>query len=286
MSTGLEPGGTLPTRLRDMVRLLGKGPGERERARGLWPFPEGAGADRDRPVLAEGPHLVEEALSALVPVSAVIVQSDKDAAYASLLARAYDRGVPVFRVKRGAFESLAATRTPQGLLAVCGIRVAVGEDWRPKGAALALDGVQDPGNVGSILRTARAAGILHVALGVDTARPDDAKTVRASQGAVFTTDLWRGDLAAWCEGYRQGAPGGVRLVATRPREGMTPWQADLTGDVVLLLGGEGRGLDPALDRMAEVGVTVPMRSGESLGVAAACAALLFERVRQEETERA
>jgi TrmH family RNA methyltransferase len=230
--------------------------------------------------LAEGPHLAEEAFEAGVPMLAMVVRHDEEERFRSLRETGARRGVPCFTVSGPVFESLSATRSPQGILAVCAIRMEKGARWRPKGALVALDGVQDPGNVGAILRTARAAGIAEVALGLGTARPDDAKTVRASQGAIFTVGLWRGDLRLWCRGDKIG--GALRLFATRPRGGIAPWTADLTGRMVLLLGGEGSGLDPELDRLADEGLTIPMRSGESLGVAQAAAAILFERVRQEE----
>lgn len=274
-----KPGGDLPARLRDVIRLLGKGPRARERARLLWPGPQ----TDEQPVLAEGPHLVEEAFENGAPMHALVVDSGWEREHAALANAAVARGIPVFMVSGSVFASLAATRTPQGVLVVCGIRVNERPDWQPSDVVLALDRVQDPGNVGSILRTARATGVRSVALGGDSARPDDAKTVRASQGAVFTLRLWRGDLAAWCQSGRERDRPQSRLIATEPRGGRPPWEVDLTGPVTILLGGEGRGLDRVLARRADVGVTLPMRAGESLGVAAAAAALLYERMRQEET---
>lgn len=272
--TDAEPDGSLPARLRAL--LTGLGGDGRRRAKAAA---RGGQGDADL-VLAEGPHLVEEAVRAgLTVVAVVATEEGRTGAAGEAVAALAHRGVPVHTVAARAFAGLAATRAPQGVLAVVRLPSPppLAGAWAGEGLVLGLDAVQDPGNVGALARTARAAGAAMVALGRGSARPDDAKTLRASQGALFFVPAWRGDLA---EAVAAARAAGARVAATAPRGGVAPWRADLRGPVLLLLGGEGAGLAPALAEAADLRLTLPMAAGESLGVAAAGAVVLYERVRQ------
>lgn len=273
-----EPDGHLPGRLRAALRALG---GDAQRRR------KGAAelglASGRRAVLAEGPHLLAEAVAAGMPVR-LVVGTERGLTAAALAVDQLGRtGVPVYRAREGEFAHLAATRSPQGILAVVELRaprdaVGLADAWRaPGGLVVGLCGVQDPGNVGSLARTALAAGAAALTVDARVARDDDPKTLRASQGALFRLSLCRleaADALALARGR------GARTAAAVPRRGAAPWQVDLTGPLLLLLGGEGGGLDDAVAAAADVRLTLPMAAGESLGVAAAGAALLYERVRQ------
>lgn len=150
----------------------------------------------------------------------------------------------------------------------------------PPSLGLYLAGVADPGNVGTLVRTAAALGADWLALGPGSADAFHPRAVRAAMGSTFALPVLEGvapgDLAT-----RRG----FAVVAAVPRGGAAPWEADLTGPMVLALGAERAGLGPALEGLSDgrevVRVTIPQAPGaESLNVAAAGAALMAEAVRQ------
>lgn len=173
------------------------------------------------------------------------------------------------------FRQLSSVATPTGILAVVPTpRVAVPQVLQ--GASVWLEGIQDPGNVGSILRSAAAAGITTVCLSQHSVHAWSPRVLRAGMGAHFALRVIEGvDLQALAQGYAG------RIIATGMGRGKTVFDADLRGDVALLFGNEGAGLSPALATLAHEIVHIPMPGrAESLNVAAAAAVCLFERVRQ------
>lgn len=159
--------------------------------------------------------------------------------------------------------------------------VAVIEAPRPKAAesadfCLLLDGIQDPGNVGSILRSAAAAGVEQVLLSSQCAFAWSPKVLRAGQGAHFHLQIFEDvDLVEWARAYR-----GTVLAAVAA-EGDSLFGVDLTPPIAIAIGNEGAGLSEALRLAAARSITIPMPGGfESLNAAAAAAVCLFEYVRQ------
>ena len=144
---------------------------------------------------------------------------------------------------------------------------------------LLVDDVQDPGNIGSILRSAAAAGVAQVLLSMHCAFAWSPKVLRAGQGAHFAVDIHEDvDLLAWGEAYRET---GGEVVATVVAGGIPLFAAPLGARVALLIGNEGAGLSESLATLATQRVTIPMPGGmESLNVAAAAAICLFECVRR------
>jgi TrmH family RNA methyltransferase len=141
---------------------------------------------------------------------------------------------------------------------------------------LLLEDVQDPGNVGSILRSAAAAGVAQVFLSPQCAFAWSPKVLRAGQGAHFHLEIYEdADLAAWARGYRG------RVVAAVAAGGESLFEADLAQPIAVAIGNEGAGLSGALRDASSQHVTIPMPGGfESLNAAAAAAVCLFECVRQ------
>lgn len=174
------------------------------------------------------------------------------------------------------FREVSSVTTPTGI-------VAVVETPRPHaappapGPCVMLEDIQDPGNLGSILRSAAAAGIDEVYLSKTSVHAWSPRCLRAGMGAHFALRIYEGvDLHALVQSY----PGSV--VATVRRGATSVYQADLRGHVGLLFGNEGAGLSEALVRAAHRTVCIPMPgAAESLNVAAAAAVCLFERVRQQ-----
>ena len=244
-------------RYRRLVRLLESG---RERRKsGL--------------TVLDGVHLVSAYRQHAGPVPEVIVT------HAALehaeIRREADAAATTLVVADALFAALSTVVTPTGILAV----VPVPEVRAPGanvGACVVLEDVQDPGNLGSILRSAAAAGVPDVLLTAGCAQPWSPRVLRAGMGAHFALRLYENcELQQFFEHYRGH---GVATVRDGAR---SLFATDLRGDVALLFGNEGAGLSEATLAVARERVTIPMPgSAESLNVAAAAAVCLFERVRQ------
>jgi len=225
--------------------------------------------------LLEGPHLVGEALQARVSVSTVFYQPDRVNEEARrLLATARERAAEVFAVSERVMVSLSDTPSPQGLVGVARI-----PSYRPEdvlGAdplVVVMDGVQDPGNAGSMMRTACAMGASGVVTG-SGADPFGPKSLRASMGATFRIPVISAEDMGMCLGWLASR---VRLVAADPHQGTPCHKSRLTGPMALIIGSEGSGLTPRAHAMAQDTVRVPMSGRiESLNVTAALSILLYE----------
>ena len=150
-------------------------------------------------------------------------------------------------------------------------------------SVLVLEDIQDPGNVGSLLRTAAAAGITEILLSKTTAFAWSPKVLRAAQGAHFLLNLVEGtDVAAYIRGYR-----GQSLALVPRGEGVAQlYDIDMAGPIAILVGNEGAGLSTELMAVATHRVTIPMPGKvESLNAAAAGAVCLFEMVRQRSARK-
>jgi len=227
-------------------------------------------------VVAEGRRLVADALAARATVRAVLAADDvAEGAVAPLLAEARARGIAVEVCGRKDFEEFADTDSPSGVLAVVEWAPATLADVRlPEGPAvvLVLDAVQDPGNVGTMIRTAFALGAdLTVALD-GSADLGNAKTLRSAMGAVFrhpVAHAHAGECLVFLAAQR------VELwAATMDGE---PIAAAVPPRLALAVGNEGGGLRPELLARAARRVAVPMRqSAESLNAAVAAGILLHQ----------
>lgn len=191
-------------------------------------------------------------------------------------------GVPVARAGAAKFARLASAAAPQGVLAVARMRrLSIGDMERAGGPgfALALDGVSDPGNVGGLLRTAAAAGAGCALLAGGCAGLYNPKTLRAAAGAALSLPVADGLGLARALDFARG--GGMPVFAAGARGGAPPWELDLSGRFCLVLGNESRGLSALAEAAADRVVTLPMGGrAESLGVAAAGAAIMYEAARQ------
>jgi TrmH family RNA methyltransferase len=229
-------------------------------------------------LLLEGTHLLQELLRLQLQPRQVLATAAWLERYPAL-ASALDQ--PVQPVGEAVLEAVATTEAPDGVvmsLAVSALPQASG----PAGFVLALDQLQDPGNLGTLLRTALAAGVEQVwqAAGADPLQP---KVLRASAGAALALPVAREpDRQALLQRLERARAAGQQLVATVVEPSAQPyWQLDWTRPTVLLLGNEGAGLHPELEALASHRVTIPHSSAvESLNVAVAAGPLLLERWRQ------
>ncbi|BCL75194.1 RNA methyltransferase [Jeongeupia sp. HS-3] len=223
--------------------------------------------------LLDGPHLIDAALSADWSLQRLIVTEAGLARpeVKQLLARA---GVPVHPLADMLFATLTELPSQTGVLALSAIPDAPAA--RNDGFVLLLDGVQDPGNVGTLLRTAAAAGVDQVWLSPGCADIWSPRVLRAGMGAHFVLPLIeRAPLLELLDAFR--GP----LAATLLDGAVDLYQADLTGDLALVLGAEGQGVSAEIAARASRRLRIPMAPGiESLNVGAAAAICLYERVRQ------
>ena len=228
--------------------------------------------------LAEGRQAVAEALADPAGVREVFVTEAAAAAHSDLLA-----GTPaaVRLVTEKAAAVLSETVTPQGLVAVCALRDVPAADVlaRPPRLAVALAELADPGNAGTVLRTADACGAGAVVFGAGSADPFGGKAVRASAGSLFHVDVVRAaDLSLLLPSFRDA--GGTVLAADGGGEvALDEVAADgrlSAGPVLWLFGNEARGVPAELAALAGARVRIPMRGrAESLNLAAAAAICLY-----------
>ncbi|MCL4791666.1 MAG: RNA methyltransferase [Gammaproteobacteria bacterium] len=225
--------------------------------------------------LLEGVHLVEACHQHRGPPEQLIINEDRrgDAEIAALLAALAPIETVTFSAKL--FARLSSVDTPTGILAVIKVPVRNTIPAQP-GACVILEDIQDPGNLGSILRSTAAAGLREVYLSKHCADAWSQRVLRAGMGAHFLLDIHDGiDLGELIQRF----PG--RIIATQLHAQQSIYAADLTGTVGLVFGNEGAGLSRAVLDAARETVTIPMPgSTESLNIAAAVAVCLFERVRQ------
>jgi len=225
--------------------------------------------------LLDGVHLVAACIEHAGDPEEIIVSETgaRDAEITALLATAQ---IEPLVLSDALFRELSSVTTPTGIIAV--VQTPHRHERPPSpGPCVMLEDIQDPGNLGSILRSAAAAGIIEVYLSKTSVHAWSPRVLRAGMGAHFALRIHEGvDLHTLVASY----PGSV--VATVRKAAASVYEADLRGHVGLLFGNEGAGLSEALVRAAHRSVCIPMPgTAESLNVAAAAAVCLFERVRQQ-----
>lgn len=226
--------------------------------------------------VAESFHLLEEALESECEIQAVIVaESVKNPVAAHVRGLKRTR---VIAVADRVFAELSSTETTQGAIAL-----VKPPEWtldhllRGKALAVVLDGVQDPGNAGAIVRAAEAFGATGVAFLKGSVSPYNPKSLRGSAGSMFRLPVVAGvDEALFLAAVDQRR---MALYAANPRAVATIAQADFAKSCAIIIGSEGRGLSDTLSRRA-TGVKIPTAQVESLNAAVAAGIMLYEARRQ------
>jgi len=230
--------------------------------------------------LLEGAHLVEAYCARHGAPRRLLLDARAQATPEAKSLAAKCGGADVWALGGALFEKLAQTVTPSGVLAL----VEIPGDPGPLAAGqscILLEDIQDPGNLGVLLRVAAAAGLARAYLSRQCAYAWSAKTLRAAQGAHFCIEVAEAhDLPAIARSFAG------RRVATVVRGG-TPWcAADLRGPTAFMFGNEGAGLSEPLIQAADLRLSIPMPGGmESLNVASAAAVVVFEKLRQDSNPR-
>jgi TrmH family RNA methyltransferase len=236
-----------------------------------------AGRDAAAQFLAEGPQVVREALAHVPPPRELFVTEAAAARQADLVERAHAAGVPVSAVTARAAAALSETTTPQGIVAVCpalDVPLATALAGVPRLVAVLAD-IRDPGNAGTVLRSADAAGADAVVLAGDSVDPYNGKTVRASAGSLFHLPVVRGAGLPEALGAARAA-GLTVLAADGAGERDLTDLPELAGPTAWLFGNEARGLPAETSALADARVRIPISArAESLNLAAAAAVCLF-----------
>jgi TrmH family RNA methyltransferase len=230
--------------------------------------------------LLDGPHLVA-AYGAAGGVAEAVVASESAYARTEVRQR-FDAAPAAVRalLPDRLFAEIAQVVEPVGLLAVIRTPAPPAPLGRTE-TCLLLDGIQDPGNLGSMLRTAAAAGVKHLFLSKGCVFAWSPKVLRAGQGAHFYLAIHEHMALAEIAGAYRGT-----VATTDVRDGASLFEVDLRGPVAWIFGSEGAGVSPELAGMAGLRLRVPMPgAAESLNVAAAAAVCLFEQVRQQRASR-
>lgn len=233
-------------------------------------------------LLLEGTHLIEAACEANYPLQVLCYTEQWQQRYADLCQRALMQSEQVELVSPAVLKSLASTVTPDGVVAIAPQRDA----WqaaasRPTGdisVGIMLETLQDPGNLGTIIRTAAGAGSDGLWLSDDSVDVGNPKVLRASVGQWFRLPMETVDIE---QKAQQLKAQGVQVVATSAIASLNYWQLDLRSPTVFVMGNEGAGLSEALMNCASEVVKIPVAPGvESLNVAVSTAVLLYEALRQ------
>jgi TrmH family RNA methyltransferase len=233
-------------------------------------------------VAIEGDHLLEEALRSGMVLKTVFVSERRE------VPKIVPRGVEVVRLTGDVFGSVVETQSPQGVAALMVPPVWVVDDVMGSGESAALIliavGLQDPGNLGTLVRSAEAFGATGVLTTPGTVSAWNQKALRASVGSVFRVPVV-GVTASEIEGLKER---GLRLIAAVGLDGVgvTAAQMDFTVGCAVMIGNEGAGLASEWMEMSDARVTIPCPGPvESLNAAVAGSLLLYEASRQRDSRR-
>jgi TrmH family RNA methyltransferase len=246
-------------------------------------FRELARDNRDgEAVLLDGAHLIEEALSTNVELEAVAFAAGAARGrLAPLVARCAASAARLVTVPDALLATISPVRSASPVVAIARLRLATVDAAlsHPPQLVIFLDGVQDPGNVGAIIRAAEACGATAVVAGRGTADPLGWKALRGSMGSTFRLPV--ASTGSLADALQAARTAGLHLYAAVPRGGTPLARADLAQPVGVVLGGEGAGLPAETMTGTDEALSITMRAPvESLNVAIAAAVVLYEASRQ------
>ncbi|GIN71309.1 23S rRNA methyltransferase [Bacillus sp. J14TS2] len=224
--------------------------------------------DQTGTYLIEGEHLVQEAFKTNEIVE-VIIQEGKEFAHEW---KTDDHKIPVVLISKEVSEQISDTKAPQGIFAVCKKRITKA-DFTKHFRFLLMDGVQDPGNIGTIIRTADAAGVDVVILGEGTGDLYNPKVIRSAQGSHFHLTIESGNLLKWLKQIQQNE---VPVYGTALEEAVNFQTAAPTESFALVVGNEGAGVSKEILEKTDKNLYIPIYGhSESLNVSIATGILLY-----------
>ncbi|MGX9291072.1 TrmH family RNA methyltransferase [Bacillus sp. A015] len=213
--------------------------------------------------LVEGKHLVEEALKSGIVMELMVTSPD-------MLPAGIEPDIELYELSEEAFSAMTETETPQHIAAVCTLPVFEEKKYE---RILLLDAVQDPGNLGTLIRTADAAGLDAVILGDGTVDAFNGKTLRSAQGSHFHLPILKQTLQQAIPAFKEQ---GIPVYGSALKDAKEYRNIAAEGPFALIVGNEGAGIDPEILQMTDQNLYVPMYGqAESLNVAVAAAVLVY-----------
>lgn len=232
--------------------------------------------------IIEGFRLVQEAFKANVDIDYLIITKDGSEKIDQFLFNYINENIKIYEISDKLFKELISTENPQGILAVINMNIMPAQ--ADGSFYLLCDKLQDPGNLGTIIRTAHAAGVQGIILTKGTVDIYNEKTIRSTMGSIFYIPIYYDDENLSL--VKDLKNRGFNLVVTSLDTEKNFFQADLRGKVLLTVGNEGNGVSKEILDIADTKVKIPMPgNAESLNVAIAASVIIYEKVRQNELYR-
>ena len=232
--------------------------------------------------LIEGIHLVGEAMQAglidRILYSETVLKTSEGK---NLMGKIISSGVQSEEASVQVINHLSSVETPQGILASVNPKASdLGNLFeKPDPLIIVACGIQDPGNLGTMIRTADAAGCSGIILTAGTVDPYNDKVIRASSGSIFHLNMVKiDDIIELVSSLKRR---GVKVISTVVDADKEYYLADYSGPSAILIGSESKGLSPEIERLSDETVAIPMLGGvESLNAAVSCAVIMYEALRQ------
>lgn len=234
--------------------------------------------DRENKYIIEGVHLVQEALMYSVPMETLIFSLERG--LPEDISLHVPLGLELIGVSEAVLVKICDTVSPQAVVAVVQKSKIDAEGILNyhRSLVMVIDGIQDPGNLGTIIRSADAVGASAVLLGRGTVDLYNAKTIRATMGSIYHLPIAECDLLTILPIAKLQD---VQVVSTRLEQAVSCYDADFTRDTWIVVGNEGQGVSARIAQYADQFLNIPMPGkAESLNVAMASTVLLFEAMRQ------
>ncbi|MFN7250709.1 MAG: TrmH family RNA methyltransferase [Anaerobacillus sp.] len=219
--------------------------------------------------LIEGEHLVEEALNSNVIINEIYIEEN------FIIPSKWEiDNVQVYIVNEKIMKEICETETPQGVVAICELLGRKPLQLERNGKYLLIDQVQDPGNLGTMIRTADSVGLSGVILGHGTVDVYNSKVMRSTQGSLFHLPVIKGDLVEWVEKLKEAY---IPIYGTALNEDAKAYKdVESQESFALLVGNEGSGLSNVLMHLTDENLYIPIYGqAESLNVSIAAGILLY-----------
>jgi TrmH family RNA methyltransferase len=230
-------------------------------------------------LLLEGTNLIEAACQVDYKLDIVFHTDHWQSNHQPLCLKIAQKGFKTQLVSPEVLEAIATTINPDGVVAIAPSQTATKPTIAQTQLGIALERLQDPGNLGTIIRTSVAVGVDSLWLTADSVDINNPKVLRATAGEWFRIPI--GINQNFLELIEQHQQAGIQVIATTAQASKSYWEVDFTRPSLILLGNEGAGLSTELIPLADLQVTIPLANGvESLNVAVATALLLYEAKRQ------
>ncbi|MGG7176234.1 TrmH family RNA methyltransferase [Clostridium paraputrificum] len=235
------------------------------------------GRNKSSKYIIEGFRLIEEAFKASLPIEYIFLSEDNQEKLDEYLGEYIDNETKLYGLKENLLKELCSTEKPQGIVAVVGMKKL---DSELEGSFYLLcDKLQDPGNLGTIIRTAHAAGVDGIILTKGTVDVYNDKTIRSTMGSLFHIPIVIDDEENSM--LRKLIDNGFSLLSTSLEGDKDFFSEDLSGKIIISVGNEGNGVSEEIYNLSDKKVKIPMPGGaESLNVAIATSIILYEKVRQ------